>query len=381
MGTSIPHRDAWTRAKDRYMEDLSDGERVLYANASPESIFYDASAAQKVHTSSGLGIKMIDKMKPLTAAIEQYSQALDVYTNAYPLVVSPLWGSIRIVLHLAREFGKYFERIVDMFAEVGDALPRFRVYENLFSSQERLVQALSVVYVDILTFCTEAKAVFRRGRRPSMTNLSIAFKLSWKPFERQFGQQIDSFRAHVRNVEKEASLSHMIEASDSRAIVLSNQKQLEKAKKEDAHRRIIATIPSVDNVSKHKRLQKIRHDGTGTWILQHGAYQLWKRAAHTSTLCCYGIAGCGKTILASTIIDALRLNAVPQEAGVVYHYCDYADQRTLQADRILGTILKQLFSNGHIPEAVEKRIPKDYGEGGQTLDITEPTATHRHFSY
>lgn len=52
-----------------------------------------------------------------------------------------------------------------MFERIGDVLPQFRIYERLFSNHERLVQALSVVYVDILKFCTDAKAVFRKGRR------------------------------------------------------------------------------------------------------------------------------------------------------------------------------------------------------------------------
>jgi hypothetical protein len=54
-----------------------------------------------------------------------------------------------------------------MFVRIGDVLPRFRVYEKLFPSHERLVQALSVVYVDILRFCTDAKAIFRKAKRPS----------------------------------------------------------------------------------------------------------------------------------------------------------------------------------------------------------------------
>ncbi|KAL9013111.1 MAG: hypothetical protein Q9173_002171 [Seirophora scorigena] len=371
MGPTIPHKDAWTRARDRYVEDLSKEEVALYQAASPESIFYDASAAEKIHTSSSRGVKVADKLRPLIAAIEQYGKALDIYANAYPLVLSPLWGSIRIVLHLAREFGKYFERIVDMFASIGDLLPRFRVYENLFPSHERLVQALSITYVDILAFCTKAKAVFRRERRMSLTNLSILFKSTWKPFEQQFGQKIDDFRAHVKNVEKEAGLSHMIEASDSRAVVLANQRRLEKAKKEDAHRRIIAAIPSVDHIAKHRKLQSLRQDGTGTWILRHQIYQDWYDAACSSTICCSGIPGCGKTILASSVVDALRLDASSRKYSIVYYYCDYADQRTLQAETILGTLLKQFFVNSHIPEAVAKRFPPGYGDYAHSLDVSD----------
>ena len=117
------------------------------------------------------------------------------------------------------------------------------------------MQALSGAYIDIIDFCTKSKAVFRHGRRSSLTNLNIAFKLSWKPFERQFGQQIEDFRIHLKNVEKEAGLSHMIEAADSRAVVLANKKQMERAQKESKHRRIIETIPSVNHRAKHKKVR------------------------------------------------------------------------------------------------------------------------------
>ncbi|KAL8949232.1 MAG: hypothetical protein Q9222_004640 [Ikaeria aurantiellina] len=154
MPTTIPHKDAWTIARDRFVEDLSEEEGKLYETASPESIFYSASVAEKTHASSSGSRSLAAKLGPLIAAIDQYGMALDVYANTYHLLLCPLWGSIRIILHLARAFSKYFERIVEMFARIGDLLPRFRIYENLFPSHERLVQAFSTVYVDILEFFT-----------------------------------------------------------------------------------------------------------------------------------------------------------------------------------------------------------------------------------
>ncbi|KAL8970187.1 MAG: hypothetical protein Q9183_001637 [Haloplaca sp. 2 TL-2023] len=365
----FPYKDAWTRARDRYVEDLSKEEKASYATASPETILYEASAAEYIHSSSSSSIKITDKLRPLIAAIEQYGKALDVYTNTYSLVLSPLWGSIRIVLVLASEFGKYFDRIVDMFARIGDVLPRFRVYENLFPSHERLIRALSIVYVDILTFCTGAKAVFRHERRPSRINLGIFAKLTWKPFERQFQHHIDSFRVHVRNIEKEATLSNMIEAADSRAVVLANQRQLETAKKVDAYRRIIATIPSVDMYTKQKRLRALRQEGTGTWILHHDEYRTWYEAISSAALCCFGIPGCGKTILASSIVDILQSDTLTHKSSVVaYYYCDYAAQKTLQPGIILGTILKQFFDD-RIPKEMEYKFPRGFGEGAHVLDV------------
>ena len=240
---------------------------------------------------------------------------------------------------------------------------------DIASSHERLVQSLSVAYVDIITFCTKSKAVFRHGRRSSLNNLSVTFKLSWKPFERQFGQQIDDFRTHLKNVDKEAGLSHMIEAADARAVILANQKELEKAKKQNIYRQILAVIPSVDIGLKHKRLQNLRYPGTGSWIFEDGKFREWRNSAQSSMVCCHGIPGCGKTVLASTIIDELQV-ASPK-VRVIYYYCDYSDQRTLQIDRIVGTLLKQFFLNGLVPEEIEARIPQNYVESRQMLGAGE----------
>ena len=56
-----------------------------------------------------------------------------------------------------------------MFTRIGDVLPRFKTYERLFSNHDQLIEALSKAYLDILKFCSDAKAVFRRGQRLSST--------------------------------------------------------------------------------------------------------------------------------------------------------------------------------------------------------------------
>ena len=49
MAVQLDCRDAWTRAKDRYLEDLDMRERQLFACTSPELLLYDASAVEKVY--------------------------------------------------------------------------------------------------------------------------------------------------------------------------------------------------------------------------------------------------------------------------------------------------------------------------------------------
>ena len=95
MALNISSADAWTRACDRYIEDLSGDEKQLFLNASLETIFYSASAAKKFHQSN-----VASQLQTFAAAIEQYGTALDVYANSSSLILCPLWGSVRVVLHV-----------------------------------------------------------------------------------------------------------------------------------------------------------------------------------------------------------------------------------------------------------------------------------------
>lgn len=191
-----------------------------------------------------------------------------------------------------------------MFNRISDLLPRLRIYEQLFPNHESLVQALSVVYLDVLKFCSDTKIMFRRTKHALLS-------LIWKPFERHFGTQIDEFRRHQKEIEKAVSLSHMIEAKDSRDLIRSNQTQLAKERYgESSHTRLMLGVRStaksyfsdkerlavfaslssaVDYEAKHRKLQALRHEGTGAWITQHPTYVAWKESSASKGLCCHGI--------------------------------------------------------------------------------------------
>ena len=52
-----------------------------------------------------------------------------------------------------------------MFEQIGDVIPRFQLYEQMFSASPRLLQSLSNAYLDILNFCTSAKNAFQKARQ------------------------------------------------------------------------------------------------------------------------------------------------------------------------------------------------------------------------
>jgi hypothetical protein len=57
-----------------------------------------------------------------------------------------------------------------MLSRIGDVLPRFHAYGRLFRTHEHVRHALSMVYLDIITFCSDAKRVFQEARKQRGTS-------------------------------------------------------------------------------------------------------------------------------------------------------------------------------------------------------------------
>lgn len=99
--TSLPvPTQPWEDAKTRFIAGLSPEEAARFYAATPENLFYDASAAQKKHAQNSRAWLMQERISSLVDAIDDFGKALDVYSNTYGLVICPLWGSLRIILHV-----------------------------------------------------------------------------------------------------------------------------------------------------------------------------------------------------------------------------------------------------------------------------------------
>jgi hypothetical protein len=97
----------WEAAKSRFLQGLSSQETNLFNDATLENLFYDASAAQKKHAHDSRSWIRQQRLSSLVDAINEYGQAMDVYVNTYGLILSPIWGSVRVVLHVSLWVAKY----------------------------------------------------------------------------------------------------------------------------------------------------------------------------------------------------------------------------------------------------------------------------------
>jgi hypothetical protein len=188
-------------------------------------------------------------------------------------------------------------------------------------------------------------------------------KATWKPFAKRFDKYLSDIRSYQENVEKEAALCHMTEAKKAREM----QKQESIAKQ---RQKLFGLLSQLDYKGHHRRLQKVRHQGTGSWLSEVPSLRSWLQSQASGCFCCFGIPGSGKTILASAIIDSMSPFFTEVDSAICYHYCDYANASSLDVHVILGTLIRQLLERIQIPSEIAAEIDY-YFEEGATKPLPE----------
>lgn len=86
-----------------------------------------------------------------------------------------------------------------------------------------------------------------------------------------------------------------------------------------------------------------RHPGTGTWLLNSLAFQEWKLGSRQH-LWLYGLAGCGKTILTTTILDYLL--QIDTHTTLAFFF-DFNDAWKQKLEDLLRSLAVQLYHTGN----------------------------------
>lgn len=93
---------AFEQARLGFVAKLDDDERaMLQSAAGPEDLLADIRRLDEQHQDKSLLRRLMGKIEPCVRGFEQYVQAMDVYSNAKPEVLSLLWGSVRIILRVS----------------------------------------------------------------------------------------------------------------------------------------------------------------------------------------------------------------------------------------------------------------------------------------
>jgi hypothetical protein len=132
-------------------------------------------------------------------------------------------------------------------------------------------------------------------------------------------------------------------AEDISVTSVANNNESHRETQQERFSKVCRWFAAPDPSTNYHEAYKQRQDNTGLWFLESHKYKKWKSDT-ASKLWLYGIPGCGKTILSSTVIGNLLQHCSDDPSMVtVYFYFDFNDVRKQDPELMVRSLLCQLL--------------------------------------
>ena len=87
---------------------------------------------------------------------------MEQFVTAKPSVLALIWGPIKLILQVSQTHIQSFDKILDAMQKIGNCLPRFEQFGDVFAHNPRVGQVLVWLYSDLLEFYTEVLRFFSK---------------------------------------------------------------------------------------------------------------------------------------------------------------------------------------------------------------------------
>ncbi|KAF2204889.1 hypothetical protein GQ43DRAFT_477831 [Delitschia confertaspora ATCC 74209] len=143
------------------------------------------------------------------------------------------------------------------------------------------------------------------------------------------------------------------------ALQQTQYRQIQKILREEERQkiRLLRRIPNYDYTVGLRQAQTIRCEGTCQWLLNKPEFRGWLDRKDSKHFWCYGIPGCGKTILAGYAIDYLKTTfPATDDTVVIYYFFDYSNPISLRMSTFLRCILHQVIRLDSLLPNFQRRL-------------------------
>ncbi|KAI0549688.1 WD40 repeat-like protein [Xylaria curta] len=299
--------DSFHKALKRFKKALPPNLVDEFSVCSLDDVRDICREIQDAHGRNGT-LRHMRRLEPFIEAMEQFGKVIEMFANVNEIVCF-IWGPIKFLLGVTRTHMNSFDKLLDVYNKLGNAIPGLLQYQTAFEKHPPLATVLEDYYADILAFHQEAFSVFRRPRWKEL------FHSTWKTFDSKFGPILQSMKNRRELLESEKGSATLYEVQRLRQDVLDiYAKERNRTLQDDAekHRREMCSVREKLEAPNYRVDQEIStedrygHD-SGTWIFKDPNFCSWldKDTSEHSVLYVNGIPGAGKTTLMSVVIEKL----------------------------------------------------------------------------
>ncbi|KAI6091204.1 WD40 repeat-like protein [Hypoxylon rubiginosum] len=344
-----------------------------------EDVYTACNEIQRKHGQQR-NLQDMQRLEPFLDAMDQFSRTIEVFLNANELICF-IWGPIKFVLVAARAHKACFNKLLDVYAEVGESIPGLLQYRTTLDKYPPLATVLEDYYKDILNFHLAAVKIFQSPKWEKM------FRAIWNTFDSKFGPIISSMKRKRGLVESEKGSAVLYETHNLNqgiSTIQADQKRLIQSMTQEIlknHKSRVSSIRKNLQAPQYQTDQEMaaeRRQGSdsGAWIFENPYFLAWSNhdVTYHNVLYVNGIPGAGKTTLMSTIIEKLleqRQSTKNKHFLVAYFYFKHQEKNKATFDGLLRAVLDQLVDQDpDLSDHLFPDIPHFQGMGSQLTETT-----------
>ena len=145
----------------------------------------------------------------------------------------------------------------------------------------------------------------------------------------------------------------------------------------DKQHKIRLWLSAPDPSLNYNRALMKRHEGTGSWLIKNPVFCDWKQYPSSDpVIWLYGIPGCGKSVLCSTVLEhILHSCATIPDTAVLYFFFDFNDTEKQKHEGMMHSLLTQLFMHCVSVPPVLDTLYRSCMEGGRKPHFKEVVNT------
>jgi hypothetical protein len=369
---SAPNNTALQEAVEQHTANLSEHEKSsclkAFGTISETEILHRIRSCDQDNAGASSFRQHADKLEGVFGVLDKFLKIVSPTVSASPEATIAV-GALRAVLDFALNFLGFFGKLTSMICRLGDFLAPLAEYSKVPQDQTNLINPLSAVYGDFLSFCKKAHKVFvdERGCTRKMTAFRVFWRVQWMPFEAEFGSIEDDLRHHLQVLQHSSSAIAVSTTLDIRA----HQKLRDK---ED----LLNWLSDFPYEERHEERFSKKHPGTGDWLVQHSKFKHWMQSTGSAVFWCHGGPGTGKSFLAANVLEHVTSQKALDECiEIAFVYYDYQAAGEQNRNHVVRAMLKQLcrtrqFAPEHLLEAKRKALPV-----GSVEDLKAVAGTYR----
>ncbi|KAL9122534.1 MAG: hypothetical protein Q9187_000916 [Circinaria calcarea] len=290
MSTSASIQGVFESAKQEFLHNLKDAADYDFSQFTSIDKVYEATEKIQEEQGKTNTLRNLKRIQPYLDGLNQYTGVFDTFMQAKPEILCLIWGPIKFLLLISSTFLKSWDALLEAMAQIGESLPQFQVYGNLFNMSQGMKHALCIFYSDILEFHVTILNFFRHKK------WSIFFESLWPRYAGKISVILHNIRRHKLLVTDEVTLANITEAYKARERAYEeydkNQQEWDRLNFAEVNRSI---APSMYD-HELERLGSKCNRVTGEWMRTEDAFCDWSdlKSPMTRIIWLVGIPGAGR---------------------------------------------------------------------------------------